>query len=282
MHLVNAREVIVTEAEASAASAAAYYNDATVATFYRLCWGGVDIHIGRYDTGRESVADASAAMTRHLLALSGVGQGDRVLDIACGYGGTLRMLARLGCRAHGIDISTVCIDEARKANAEAGLADAITVEVGDFHRIDSAPGTWDAVLCQDSLIHSSDRPTVFGEVYRVLRPGGVFAFSDILTAPDADIALVEAAFARLGADAGATPRDYRGMALAAGFEIAHMEERHRDIERHYAALAASLGKPVQGLDPEAAEAIAASIARWRQALAGGHITWACFVARKPA
>jgi cyclopropane fatty-acyl-phospholipid synthase-like methyltransferase len=276
----------VTGAETNAAAAAAYYDDATVSTFYRLCWGGSDIHIGRYDTGSETVAEASAAMTRHLLALSGVGQGDRVIDIACGYGGTLRMLAELGCRAHGIDISKVCVDEARKANAEAGLADVISVEVGDFHRIDSEPGTWDAVFCQESLIHSNQRALVVAEVFRVLRPGGVFAFSDILTAPGADLTLVEAAFARLGADAGATPGDYRDMALVAGFEITHMEERQRDIERHYATLEATLAgllaEPVEGLDPKAAQAIAGSIARWRKALAGGHITWACFVARKPA
>jgi hypothetical protein len=72
------------------------------------------------------------------------------------------------------------------------------------------------------------------------------------------------------------------MALAAGFEIAHMEERHRDIERHYSTLAGLLAEPVEGLAPEARDAIAASIARWRKALAGGHITWACFVARKSA
>lgn len=271
----------MTGAETNASAAAADYDDADVATFYRLCWGGSDIHIGRYDTGSETVAEASAAMTRHLLELSGLGRGARVLDIACGYGGTLRMLAGLGCHAHGIDISRVCVDEACKANAEAGLADVITVEVGDFHQIESEPEIWDAVICQDSLIHSSNRPKVFSEVFGVLRPGGVFAFSDILTSEGADLGVVEAAFARLGADAGATPGDYRNMALATGFQIAHMEERQHDIESHYATLAGLLAEPVEGLDPEAAEAIAASIARWQKALAGGHITWACFVARKP-
>ena len=45
-------------------TAAAYYDSADTAAFYRLCWGGSDIHIGHYATGRESVADASAAMAR--------------------------------------------------------------------------------------------------------------------------------------------------------------------------------------------------------------------------
>jgi cyclopropane fatty-acyl-phospholipid synthase-like methyltransferase len=260
---------------------AAYYNNAVVSEFYQRCWGGADIHIGRYATGDETIAEASAAMTQHLLELAGLAAGQRVLDIACGFGGTLRTLARLGCQAKGIDISKSCVDHAREANTDAGLADQIEVAVGDFHSIDSAPDSWDVVVCQEALIHSPNRPRVFTEVWRVLRPGGVFAFSDILTAEAADIARVGAAFSRLGASPGATVNDYLAMARAAGFEISHVEERLRDIATHYDKLAALLAKPVAGIDSDALAAISQSISQWQDALAGGHITWACFVARKP-
>jgi len=261
--------------------AAAYYDDEAVTAFYQRCWGGADIHIGRYVTGNETIADASAAMTRHLLDRAGIVSGDRVLDIACGYGGTLRTLARMGCQVRGIDISKACVEHARKANIEAGLSDRIDVAVGDFHCIDSAPDRWDGVICQESVIHSADRPRVFSEAYRVLRPGGVFAFSDILTGEDADLAMVEAAFARLGAAAGATARDYRDMASAVGFDVIHVEERPGDIKTHYRKLAEALAVPVAGFDAATRASIAASISRWQAALAAGHITWACFVAHKP-
>lgn len=266
----------------NASTAAAYYSDADVADFYRLCWGGSDIHIGRYNSGDETVAEASAAMTRHLLDCADIGPGDRVLDIACGYGGTLRALAARGCRPAGIDISSVCVEQACRSNRASGLDDVITVDTGDFHAIDSEDAAWHAVICQEALIHSNDRPRVFSEAFRVLRPGGVFAFSDILTAEGAEIDLVEAAFERLRAQAGATPGDYREMAMSAGFEILHSEERPGDIGAHYDKLAALLEAPVDGLAPAAAARIAESISRWRKALAGSHITWACFVARKPA
>ena len=261
--------------------AAAYYDDSAVSKFYEECWGGADIHIGRYETGGESVAEASAAMTQYLIERAGLSAGDRVLDIACGFGGTLRTLAKQGCRAKGIDISQNCVDHARKAADEAGLNDKIDVEVGDFHDIDSEPGTWDAVICQEAIIHSPDRPKVFAEVFRILRPGGTFAFSDILTGENADSAMVEAAFARIGARVGATVDDYEEMARSAGFELEVVEERLSDITTHYDKLAERLEQPIAGLDAEAMAAISQSIGRWQAALAGGHITWACFVAHKP-
>lgn len=121
---------------------------------------------------------------------------------------------------------------------------------------------WDAVICQEAIIHSPDRPKFFAEVFRVLLPGGVFAFTDILTGESADIAMVEAAFARLGASAGATINDYQNMALAAGFDMSHVEERRGDIKTHYDKLADRLSRPIDGLDEGAKVSIAKSISRW--------------------
>jgi cyclopropane fatty-acyl-phospholipid synthase-like methyltransferase len=262
--------------------AAAYYDDAAVSRFYEACWGGADIHIGRYVTGRETVAEASTAMTQYLVERAGIDADQRVLDIACGFGGTLRTLARMGCYVRGIDISENCVEHARAAADEAGLDEKIDVDVGDFHNIDSEPDAWDAVICQEAIIHSADRPRVFAEVFRVLKPGGTFAFSDILTGDNADASMVAAAFARLGASVGATVADYQAMARTAGFEIPFVEERPGDITTHYDKLAEQLEQPIEGLEDDAKASISQSIARWQAALAGGHITWACFVAGKPA
>ena len=262
--------------------AAAYYDGEAITRFYQQCWGGEDIHIGRYPTGNEPVAEASADMTRHLLECAGVGEGQRALDIACGYGGTLRTLAKMGCKAKGIDISETCVEYARQVNKKAGLDGSIDVAVGDFHNIDSDADAWDVVVCQEAIIHSDNRPRVFAEVARVLRPGGIFAFSDIVTGEGADIPMVEAAFARLGASAGATVNDYQLMARNAGLDIVHAEGRLSEIRTHYDKLAEMLFEPIDGLDEDATAAISQSISRWQAALAGGHISWACFVARKPA
>jgi hypothetical protein len=71
------------------------------------------------------------------------------------------------------------------------------------------------------------------------------------------------------------------MAKAAGFEITFAEERAHDIKIHYDKLAEALSKPIAGFDDKSVAAISANISNWQTALAGGHITWACFVAHKP-
>ncbi|MGI9476955.1 MAG: SAM-dependent methyltransferase [Hyphomicrobiaceae bacterium] len=265
--------------ECQKSAVADYYNDPVIAAFYQKLWGGSDIHIGLFVTGDETVAEASRAMTLHLLELAGVTAGQKVLDIACGYGGTLRLLADMGCEAAGIDISETCISYARTANAAAGFDD-IAVSLGDFHAIDSEPAAWDAVICQEAIIHATDRPKVFAEAYRVLRAGGVFAFSDILTAPGADLARVGAAYARLRAESGATVRDYEDMARSAGFKVEYVEQRPNDIATHYDKLADALASNKRSDAPLVAS-IKSSVILWQEALANGDIAWACFVARKP-
>ena len=55
----------------------------------------------------------------------------------------------------------------------------------------------------------------------------------------------------------------------------------KDIKAHYEKLAEQLETPTAGLREEAVEKLKNNIRHWQAALAGGHITWACFLARKP-
>jgi 2-polyprenyl-3-methyl-5-hydroxy-6-metoxy-1,4-benzoquinol methylase len=96
--------------------------------------------------------------------------GRRVLDIGCGQGGLVRLLAADGFDAHGVDISPEQVEIAHAA----GLSQ---IRLGDFHRLlDGSAGTWDAVVATDLLEHLSkdDVWRTFDEVRRSLRPGGVF------------------------------------------------------------------------------------------------------------
>ena len=117
------------------------------------------------------------------IVLEGVGvAGRHVLDVGCGLG----VIDVLLVREHGaqsvlgIDVEQKFIDRAMTRATEAGLSDRIS-----FLRVQPGPfpfpeQTFDIVFSKDAMIHIPDKPALYAEVLRVLRPGGVFVASDWL------------------------------------------------------------------------------------------------------
>lgn len=113
--------------------------------------------------------------------------GARVLDVGCGVGGPAIVLARdLGAgEVTGIDVEPQLVERARLLAERAGVADRVSfrpVEPGPLSFEDAA---FDLVFSKDSLVHVANRPALFREIRRVLRPGGTFAASDWLRSEDA-------------------------------------------------------------------------------------------------
>lgn len=117
------------------------------------------------------------------LLLDGVDlTGAKVLDVGSGLGGIDILLAREhGAReVIGLEVEAPLIARAAAAVEKAGLTGRVAfrqVEPGPFPFDDS---TFDAVFSKDSMIHIPDKPALYAEVLRVLRPGGLFVASDWL------------------------------------------------------------------------------------------------------
>ena len=99
----------------------------------------------------------------------------RVLEVASGSGGPARYLAeRIGCRVTGIDANESGVATAREAGGarlDFAVADADA-------RLPFQDGTFDGLLCIDSMNHFPHRADVFREWHRVLRPGRRAVFTD--------------------------------------------------------------------------------------------------------
>lgn len=137
-----------------------------VRTHVHQMWNSVAAHWGEH----AAYVDAKAgSMTKVLLDSAALSSTDRVLELACGAGG-------LGAAAATVAGAVVVTDVAPDmvAIAATRLADLsnVSTAVRDIEAIDEPDGSYDAVLCREGLMFAVDPSAAFGEVHRVLRPGG--------------------------------------------------------------------------------------------------------------
>jgi len=104
---------------------------------------------------------------------------DTVLDVGCGLGGPSRFIAdRFGCRVVGVDLLPVRIDAARALADMTRTSDRIDYRVADALALPFETGYFAQVWIMDVSIHVRDKAALFGEIARVLRPGGLLVLHD--------------------------------------------------------------------------------------------------------
>ena len=114
--------------------------------------------------------------TPAFLRLAGDLKDKIVLDAGCGEGYNTRLLARLGARVTGVDISPKMIGFAREAEEERPLG--ICYEVASFCDLSLFESeSFDVVVSFVALMDGPDYEGALSEIYRVLRPRGELVFS---------------------------------------------------------------------------------------------------------
>ena len=137
---------------------------------------------------------------------------------------------------YGIDMTDEMLELARANAAEAGVANVEFVK-GYIEEIPLADASVDVIVSNCVLNLSADKPRVFAEAVRVLRPGGRFAVSDVLADPDMDEATRADMAAYTGCIAGALTEDeFRDGLATAGFDEIEVRPTHRVHEHASSAI----------------------------------------------
>ncbi|HXZ03535.1 MAG TPA: cyclopropane-fatty-acyl-phospholipid synthase family protein, partial [Ktedonobacteraceae bacterium] len=103
-------------------------------------------------------------------------QGERLLDIGCGWGGLVMYAAQhYGVEAYGITLSEPQVELAQRRIQEAGLSGKCNVEVRDYREVTEA-NSFDKIVSVGMFEHVGESllPTYFKRAWHLLRPGGVF------------------------------------------------------------------------------------------------------------
>jgi ubiquinone/menaquinone biosynthesis C-methylase UbiE len=121
------------------------------------------------------------AATAELAKLAGLHAGLSVLDVGCGIGGPARFLAEsCGCQVTGVDLSEPFIEAARYLTQRTGQTGHVSFRAASALALPFAEASFDAVLLQHVAMNILDRGLLYGEIRRVLKPGGRFATFDVV------------------------------------------------------------------------------------------------------
>jgi arsenite methyltransferase len=164
------------------------------------------------------------------VALTGLEPGEHVLDLGSGGGIDVLLSARrVGPtgRAYGVDMTADMLELARANQAEAGITNAEFLE-GRIEAVPLPDQSVDVVVSNCVINLSADKPAVFAEAFRVLRPGGRVAFADIVADEEVPPELRADDAAWAACIAGAVTRDlYRSQLAGAGFGDIEIVDSHR-------------------------------------------------------
>ena len=155
------------------------------------------------------------------VALASLKEGEVVLDLGSGGGfDCFLAAARVGPKGKviGVDMTPEMLDKARE-NLRKGKYQNVEFRLGEIENLPVADNFVDVIISNCVINLSLDKPKVFKEAFRVLKPGGRLMVSDIVLLADLPEEILSSIEAYVGCVAGASKKsDYLGAIKTAGFK----------------------------------------------------------------
>lgn len=218
----------------------------------RLKYGAVaDSSLSNDDAGVKAVAEAFGYSSADLaaipasanmglscgnpIAIASIRPGETVVDLGSGGGLDVFLASPLvgpEGRAIGIDMTPAMIDRAC-TNALSGGYQNVEFHLATIDKLPLADESVDCVISNCVINLAPDKPAVFREIARVLKPGGRLAVSDIALKTELPKEVATSMAAYVGCIAGALLiEDYREGLLAAGFEHVEIVDSGADLNMY--------------------------------------------------
>jgi cyclopropane-fatty-acyl-phospholipid synthase len=155
--------------------------------FYRLFLDATMTYsCALFESPGETLEQAQERKWRRLVELARLEEGQRVLEIGCGWGGFAAFAAKTaGCRVTGLTLSSEQESWARAHAAREGVADRVEIRRADYRKLPAEGRTYDRIVSIEMLeaVGHEYLGTFFESCDRLLAPSGLAAFQ-VITVPD--------------------------------------------------------------------------------------------------
>jgi len=204
-----------------------YYDLAT--DFYEEAWAQ-SFHFCRFAPG-ESFLQSLARHEHYLAHRIGIDASMTVLDVGCGVGKPARQIATFtGCKVVGLNNNEYQVERATAHAVREKLEGRVGFVGGDFMKINFPPNSFDAAYAIEATVHAPSLEGVYSQIFRVLKPGGVFGVYEWVMTDAYDDSNEHHRNIRLGIERGSgianmVPRKEALEAMKkAGFVVEHEED----------------------------------------------------------
>jgi ubiquinone/menaquinone biosynthesis C-methylase UbiE len=225
--------------------------------------------------------------TEVLAKKAGITAATRVLDVCSALGGPARHLAKkIGCSVVGLDATPKMHQEAIRRTKKAGLEEKITYRLGNALDIPFRAGTFDVVWGQDAWCYVTDKERLIRECARVVKPGGVVAFTDWLETGYMSEELWIALNTFMVFPYLETLEGYAKLVELAGLNVVEREDLTPDFAWHVQTYLDALKNAhkaaiVKGYGQQMYDDVERGLTVWRDASAAGQVGRGRIIARKP-
>jgi SAM-dependent methyltransferase len=194
------------------------------------CCGGDPITSNLYETSQTTGLPEKALLASlgcgNPTALAQLQPGEVVLDLGSGGGIDVLLSAKRvspGGKAYGLDMTDEMLDLARENQKKSGVENVEFLK-GAIENIPLPENSVDVIISNCVINLSADKDRVFAEAFRVLRPGGRFAVSDVVVDGEVPEKIKRSMESWVGCVAGAlSVKEYNSKLRVAGFDSISME-----------------------------------------------------------